>query len=107
MLTPVPTKRGKRACTPPAPGHPAATVERQDAPTEEISTRSSSVDIAEALRRTTLRAHEAIRRDVSDVDVLRSLQAEITALDEEAKRLGLRALRPFLSSLRRKIESSF
>lgn len=106
MLTPVPTKRWKRACTDPAPRSDAVTVVRQDAPTEVFAIPSSSVRIAEALRRTTLRAHEAIRCDARDARVLRDLQFEVASLEIEADRLGLRALRPYLNSLRLRIEAA-
>jgi hypothetical protein len=106
MLTPVPTKRWTRACPDPTSRHAATTVVRQDALTEEYTFGPPSSRIAEALRHTTLRAHEAIKREARDPRVLRDLQFEIASLELEAERLGLRGLRPFLNSLRLRVEAA-
>lgn len=106
MLTPVPTKRWTRACADPASRHAATAAVRQDAPTEEYAIASPSSRIAEALRQTTLRAHEAIKGDARDPRILRDLQFEIASLELEAERLGLRGLRPFLNSLRLRVEAA-
>lgn len=106
MLTPVPTKRWTRACADPASRHASAAAVRQDAPTEEYAIASPSSRIAEALRQTTLRAHEAIKRASPDPHTLRDLQFEIASLEIEAERLGLRGLRPFLNSLRLRVEAA-
>ncbi len=106
MLTPVPTKRWNRACTNPGPRSDSAMVVRRDAPTKEYPATSPSVRIAQALRQTTLRAHEVISSNAPDARVLRDLQFEVSALETEADRLGLRALRPFLKSLRHRIEAA-
>lgn len=90
MPTPVPTKRWARTS--------AGTSKRPVA-------AASPARIAESLRRTTLGAHEAIRRTPRDPRALRGLLFEIVALEEQAERLGLWGLRPFLRSLRLRVEA--
>jgi hypothetical protein len=94
MLTPVPTKRWARASV----ARPTASPEDPDA--------SPPALLAEALRQTTLRAHQAINRTPHNVRVLRDLAFEIVALEDQAERMGLRGLRPFLRSLRLRVEAT-
>ena len=58
MLTPLPTKRWKRC-----PAEPASGVLRPDDATQEFVPAQStpSAHIAEVLRRTTFRAHDALK----------------------------------------------
>jgi len=100
MLTPVPTKRPKR---PTAAGQPH--ILQRDAPTEDFPTTDAITarDLADVLRRTTLRAHSAIKDAPPDPETLRAVRAEVDGLEVEINRLGLGRLRPFIDSLRRRL----
>lgn len=102
MLTPLPTKRWKRS-----PAEAAQAVLRPDDATQEfVPASADSAHIAEQLRYTTFRAHDALKATQPNTQTLRSIRAEVVGLEHEIERLGLRALRPFLNSLRRKLEDS-
>jgi len=103
MLTPLPTKRWKRS---PAEAAPASL--RPDDATQEFvpSPTTPSAHIAEILRFTTYRAHDALKAPRPNTQALRAIRAEVVELEREVERQGLRALRPFLGSLRRRIEDS-
>ncbi|WP_165068506.1 hypothetical protein [Paludisphaera rhizosphaerae] len=102
MLTPLPTKRWKRS---PAEAAPAA-LRPDDATQEFVPASADSDHIAELLRHTTFRAHDALKAAQTNPQTLRTIRAEVVGLEREIERLGLRALRPFLNSLRRKLEES-
>lgn len=111
MLTPVPTKRWKRG---PISGPSSSAVDtldsRHDATQEFIPalnpSPSPTAHIAELIRGTTLRAHEALQTAQPDPVTLMSVRAEVVHLECELNRLGLRGLRRFAESLRRRIESA-
>lgn len=103
MFTPLATKRWNRS-----PAEAASVVPRPDDATQEFvpSPASPSAHLAADLRQTTLRAHEALKASRPNPQALRTIRAEVMELETEIERLGLRTLRPFLRSLRRRIEAS-
>jgi hypothetical protein len=109
MLTPVPTRRLRRIAAEGPHIHPQASPPTfVDAPTEEFEPVAcpSARDIADALRRSTLRAHHALRDADAGAETLRSVRDEVAELEDEIDRLGLRKLRPFVGSLRRRIDAA-
>jgi hypothetical protein len=106
MPTPVPTKRSTRTNAGAAKRPVAVDLARPDAPTEVPPPALSPASIAEELRQTTLRAHKAIQRSPRDLHALRGLLFEIVALEDQAERLELWGLHPFLDSLRLKVEDA-
>ena len=106
MLTPVPTKRWKRSpAADLAKSAPATAADPLDVTMEFVPEASPSARLAAMLRRTTLRAHEALRGGRPDPQALRAIISEIDDLETEVERLGLRNLRAFVGSLRRRIEA--
>lgn len=107
MLTPVPTKRLKRIADH-GPHHVVAQgpATGREAPTVDFEsvTSPSAEEIADALRRSTLRAHYALKDAATAMETLRSIRDEVAELEGEIDRLGLRKLRPFLAALRHRIE---
>ncbi|WP_165243554.1 hypothetical protein [Paludisphaera soli] len=109
MLTPVPTRRPRRiAADGPHIQPQSIRPTFVDAPTEEFEpvASPSAGDIADSLRRSTLRAHHVLKHAGTAPETLRSLRAEVADLENEIDRLGLRKLRPFVGALRRRIEAS-
>ncbi len=107
MLTPVPTRRPARiAAGGPSIPAQAALNPFVDAPSGESDPAAppSARDIAASLRRATIRAHHALRDANATPETLRSLRGEIFRLEDAIDRLGLFKLRPFVGSLRRRIE---
>mgnify|MGYP001248600346 CR=1 FL=1 len=95
MLTPVPLKRPKRCGA------------LADEPTQEFAkvvVEPAARDLAEVLRRTTLRAHTALKDASRDPEGLQKVRAEVDGLRTEIERLGLGRLRPFLEALYRRLE---
>jgi len=63
-------------------------------------------ELADALRRSTLRAHHTLKDPSAGPEALRAIRDEVAGLETEVDRLGLRKLRPFVASLRRRVEES-
>ena len=103
MFTPLATKRWKRPPAEAATGDP-----RPDDATEEFvpSPTSPTGRLAADLRRTTLRAHDALKAPRPNPQALQTIRAEVLELESQIERLGLRSLHPFLRSLRRRIEAA-
>lgn len=103
MSTPLPTKRWKRS-----PAEAASAVLRPDEATQEFvpARTNPSEHIAAVLRRVTMRTHDALKARRVNHQALLELRDEVVELEGELERLELRGLRPFLRTLRGRIDDS-